>query len=85
MGNNYYARNKNPPGSSLDYLRIETRKMHLKKSLPDFQSKERESSPSYISVESSRVPTEVEYSTKFDQKTTQYELKNMSNVEKRRL
>ena len=28
------------------------------------------------------VPTEVDYSIKFDQKTTQYELKNMGNAEK---
>ena len=30
LGNNFYARKKNPPYSSLNYLRTQTRKIHLK-------------------------------------------------------
>ena len=42
LGNSFYARKKNPTDYSLTYLRTETKKMHLKKSLPYFQSKEKE-------------------------------------------
>ena len=44
--------------------------MNLKKSLIDFKSKEKESSPLSIGVESSRVPTEIDCSTKYDSKPT---------------
>ena len=45
----------------------------------------KESSPSCICVQSSCVPTEVDYSTKVDQKPTQDELNNMVHAEKGRL
>ena len=44
--------------------------MYFKKSLPYFQSKENESFPSYIGVESIRVTTEGDYSTKVYPKPT---------------
>ena len=44
----------------------------------------KESSPSCICVQSSCVPTEVDYSTKVDQKPTQCELKTLINAGKRR-
>ena len=45
-------------------------KHDAKKSLPDFQSKEKESYYSSIGVESGRVPTEAYYSTKYCPKPT---------------
>ena len=48
--NNYYARKKNPTDSYSTSLRLETSKMH-KNSLPYFQSKYKESSPSSIGDE----------------------------------
>ena len=51
-------------------------------SLLDFQSKDMESSNSSIGVESSRVTTEVDYSTRVDYLPTQDKLKNMFNAEK---
>ena len=51
-------------------------------SLADFQSKDKESYPSYICVESSRVSTEVDYSTKVYSKPTPDKLMNMGNAEK---
>ena len=47
-------------------------------SLADFQSKDKESYPSYICVES----TEVDYSTKVYSKPTPDKLMNMGNAEK---
>ena len=47
--------------------------------MPEFQWKEKESSLSSIGIESSLVPTEVDYTTKFDPKPTPYELNNMGN------
>ena len=52
-------------------------------SLPDFQLKENESSPSYIGVESSCVPNEVYYITELDSKPIPYKLNNMGNEETR--
>ena len=59
-------------------------KHDAKKSLPDFQSKEKESYYSSIGVESGRVPTEAYYSTKYCPKPTPEEWNNMVNTEKRR-
>ena len=58
--------------------------MQKGESLTDFQSKEKESSPSSIGVQSSRFPTEVEYITKVDTKPAPKELNNMGNRVKRR-
>ena len=82
MGNDYYARNENPTDSSPDFLRTESSRMHKIKSLPGLQSKDKESSLSYIGVESSRFSTEVDYTTTIDTKPTKDEWNNMSNAEK---
>ena len=55
--------------------------MH-KKPLTELQSKEKESSPLSIGVASSRVPTEVDYTTTIDPKTTPDKWNNMGNSEK---
>ena len=83
MGNYPYPRKKNPTDSSGNYLRTETRRMNLKKSLPNLQSKENEPTPSSIGVESSWVWTEVDYNTKFDPKPTPETWNNMGNTETR--
>ena len=78
LGYNCYALKNNPTNTSSTSLRTETRRMY-KKSLTDFQSKEKELSSSSIGVESSRVPTEVDYSARVDPRPTQEELNNMGN------
>ena len=60
---------KNTTDSSLTHAKIETINMH-KKYLLGFQSKEKESSNSFIGSESSFVPTEFDNGTKVDQKIT---------------
>ena len=53
----------------------------MKNSLPELQSKEKESSPSYIGVDSSRVSSEVDYTTTIYPKPTSYEWTNTVNAE----
>ena len=69
LGADYYPGKKNPTDSSANSLRTETISMH-KKITARHKSKYKESSPSYISFESSRVSTDVDYTTTIDPNPT---------------
>ena len=83
LGYNSYARKIESNWLFFDLLNNIKQQDSLKKSLPYFQSKEKESSPLSIGVESSGVTTEVDNSMKVDWKPTKDELNNMVNVENR--
>ena len=51
-----------------------------KKQLPELQSKDKKSSPSSIDVESSRVSTEVDYTTTNNPKSTTDKWNDMGNA-----
>ena len=70
MGHDSYSKNKNPTDYSATYLITETSRINFKNSLPELPSEEKKSYPSSIGVESIRVSTEIDYTTKFDPKPT---------------
>ena len=79
LENYFHSRDKNPTDSSVTSLGTETSRMHLKISLPEVQTKGKESSPSYIGVESRRVSNEVDYTTTIYPKPNPDERNNIGN------